>query len=1260
MTAKNRHSTEREMENRKRFLNTATSARSPVMLNIVGAILMALSFAQAAQAVTTTAETGLSCAGSRIAQNMTCTAGEFTAIVSITPAPGSPTTCAAGEYLTLNGSIQMENSNANRYNVGFFTGEAGNDPRDATGQCSVATFPRWPRPWRNYDGNACGDFEARGTENPTVEGMRVLCQGDTSGNLLVPYVLTYQQNASACSGPSDVTPGSPSKCNSGTAVITGIKVMPSISKTDGITVIGAGGTTTYVVTVSNSSGFTLAGLVFHDPAVSDLTVNSATCSATGGASCPDTISVPLMQTAGLIIPSMPTGSSVTFAINATVSSGASATVTNTATVTVPLYGATATASDSNTVIPQALAEYRFEETAWTGTSGEVSDSSGNGYNGTTYNGPTTQNALPAIAGDPGTCRYGDFDGSNDYIALPGFPNLTGDFTVMAWIRPNAHPGGQQDWRIFADDQNNSGGYALSLHDGGPGMLRFFSRGVSPVILDSPAVVTANTWNHVAIVHDSSNDRRYIYHNGVQVAVDGGWGGYSGAWGTDAGVAAIGGEADGTSEGTARWRFDGLIDEVRAYSSPLTPAQISALMNTTHPCTSATPLHHIRLQHASGTGVTCNATDLTVIACADDTCATPYTEGVTGNITASGTPAVNWPSGSAFDIPFGSSSVTVPVHITQAGTVVFGTDNVTPVPSDTAAVCNFGTPACTFTAADAGLLFSVPDHAAETTQTFTVSAVKKDDNSLACVPAFASRNDVLVTFACGYSNPASGYVPVRLGQGDTGTPLAADAISACSAGGQTLALDFDANGVAQDVRLIYADVGALSLTATFIGAAGSSEENLVLAGSDSFVVRPYDFALSSISCADGTANPAATDASGAAFCRAGQSFNATITARNALGATTRNYGQESPSEGVRLTANLVAGLGLASNPGLGNDTAFGAFSNGVASGTTFNWPEVGIITLTPSIGDGNYLGAGDITGAVSGNVGRFYPANFDISHSPAVACGGAFTYAGLAGSKSGQPFNVTGTITARNIAGTATANYAGAFAKLGAGDVSAAPMQGAAAAAGVLSWNVDSLTFTAGVGYMSTTARYAFNAEGGPQTMHLRVTADDGDASGVEDDSGKAVEYRLGRMRLQNAYGAELTSIAVPFQAEYYDAGGYYRLNDADNCTALTLANHLELRNPQTDSGNWQSGDTIMTIGGGSSAALPINSPLVIGDAGLLFIAPGAGNTGYVDIRTSLAGSHPWLLHDWNGDGNFDDEAAGRVNFGLYKGSPRHIYLRELY
>jgi len=85
---------------------------------------------------------------------------------------------------------------------------------------------------------------------------------------------------------------------------------------------------------------------------------------------------------------------------------------------------------------------------------------------------------------------------------------------------------------------------------------------------------------------------------------------------------------------------------------------------------------------------------------------------------------------------------------------------------------------------------------------------------------------------------------------------------------------------------------------------------------------------------------------------------------------RNFGKESTPESVMLSRALASGLvDLTNNPALGNPAAFGSFNNGSASNTTLNWGEAGIITLTPSIGDGNYLGAGDTTGIASGKVGR---------------------------------------------------------------------------------------------------------------------------------------------------------------------------------------------------------------------------------------------------------------------------------------------------
>ena len=242
----------------------------------------------------------------------------------------------------------------------------------------------------------------------------------------------------------------------------------------------------------------------------------------------------------------------------------------------------------------ALAEYRMDEAGWSGTAGEVVDSSGNGNNAQAFNSGNTIGTAPAIAGSPGTCRYGVFDNggtiTQGYVQTP-LPDLTTDFTVTAWIRTTDNTVGAQ--RILIDDQGTAPatGYGISLGEAGTGLLRFYSRGIVPVSLDSTYVITNNTWYFVAAVADITNKKRTIYvfnAVGALLASTPDAVAFTGTWGTDGGPVSIGAETNASAETPAANHFKGNIDELRVYQKVLSPSALAALATQTHACAVIVP------------------------------------------------------------------------------------------------------------------------------------------------------------------------------------------------------------------------------------------------------------------------------------------------------------------------------------------------------------------------------------------------------------------------------------------------------------------------------------------------------------------------------------------------------------------------------------------------------------------------------------------------------------------------------------------------
>lgn len=176
---------------------------------------------------TTSAVKDLTCAGARFGSAMSCNASDFSVAPIFSAAPGTAPFCVAGQEFSFVVDVRLYGNNAERYDIGFFVGQQGNDPALATGGnlCSVATFPTSPSPWIDADNNGantCGDFSAKSDITTTVNEIKVICDADSAGALQIPYVLTYSQNKGAlCTGPADLTVTNGTKCNKDTASVSG-------------------------------------------------------------------------------------------------------------------------------------------------------------------------------------------------------------------------------------------------------------------------------------------------------------------------------------------------------------------------------------------------------------------------------------------------------------------------------------------------------------------------------------------------------------------------------------------------------------------------------------------------------------------------------------------------------------------------------------------------------------------------------------------------------------------------------------------------------------------------------------------------------------------------------------------------------------------------------------------------------------------------------------------------------------------------------
>ena len=925
-----------------------------------------------------------------------------------------------------------------------------------------------------------------------------------------------------------------------------------------------------------------------------------------------------------------------------------------------------------------LAWWEFDETTWTNTANQVLDASGNGHTLTPYNGPLTAAATPALAGSPGTCRYGVFDGTNDYLEATddGTFDLANAVSATAWIYLNAAPAA--DIKSVLSKDNN-----FEFHVDTNSQLYWWWNGGTQQLTTTGTPIPAGQWVHVAIAYQSGNQKIYI--NGVQRA-----------------TLALTGTLSlnnlpfqiGQDQGLAPRFWNGRIDEVRIYNRALSQSEVQTIMNTTHPCVGI-GVDHFVITH-DGYGIYCLPENITVsLRDAANNPYTTYTQQVTLDtqtgkgtwtlVSGGGTLVDSTPNDgiATYTWATGQSSATFALSYKEGATPinikVYQTSDATLHDDDTEGTLTWSASAFTVTSsALSNPPGSIPTFASPQTAGsnfpvyITAYGTTPTDSQCGVIETYTGAKSL--KFWSTYGNPSTGTRQVTINGTSIATVEAASAFQSVTF----------TNGQAV-VTAKYKDAGSLAISMKDT-TAHPDLPNGIRGSTGTFVSRPATFQLSGIQRTDtAAANPGASTATGAVFIAAGRPFTATVTALDAEGSTTPNFGKETPAESVRLAPNLV----LPASGTLGavsSTTGFASFTNGVSTGTDFAYFEVGIVTFTPRIADGDYLGAGDVAGTTSGNVGRFIPNDFLVTTNTPLfltACSaGAYTYLG-------QPFSYSVapvfTATARAFGGSTTRNYTGSFFKLsnttltgrtyaattGTLDTSGLPATTADPAIVDLANGTATLTFGSGTGlrFARTTPVAPFDA-----SIRLSINVLDSDgvaatsnpvsvggASGIGFSAG--ANQRYGRIAFRNAVGSELVNLPLPLRAEYYasDAAGFIT-HGSDSCTTSVTLNAIAY------GGLLASGETCAldsgapgTSGFGCAASAAIasrfNVPPGAGDFNLTLAAPGTGNTGTITLQATTP---VWLKFDWNQALAGDEFPTGIATFGVFNGKDTRIYERESY
>ena len=341
-----------------------------------------------------------------------------------------------------------------------------------------------------------------------------------------------------------------------------------------------------------------------------------------------------------------------------------------------------------------VAEYRFEEAAYTGAAGEAVDTSGNNRSGRVLGSAGSTSGGKSCRGLNAPIEYGSGSNALD-TGMDVNTELGNSGSISFWYRSDSQ---EYSNRVLFDATTSSGARFMLHRDDNSLIAGNKDVDLTFVATDSGGSHRSTTdtqlfadfyWTHITItwhfVSGTNASRQRIYVDGaLKVSRS-----FTSSGALNAGIGSLYVGDNRSTASSYVLSAGGVIDGVRAFSHELSGAEVSAEYILSQPCTY---LHHLRLESASASILPGVITPFTVRACANASCSNTWTGGVSGALGLGGVGVVSlFPSGSGFSIPAGGSSTTVNAIVTSLGVATASLSGLSSSPAASPKVqCGLGT------------------------------------------------------------------------------------------------------------------------------------------------------------------------------------------------------------------------------------------------------------------------------------------------------------------------------------------------------------------------------------------------------------------------------------------------------------------------------------------------------------------------------------------------------------------------------------------